>query len=305
MEFRQLTSFIYVATAGSFTRAAERYGISQPLLSRNIHLLEKELGVRLFCRNGRGVTLTSDGNRFFKATRVHVESLEQAKQEILANRQDPSGVLQLGWTGAISAPIGAEILTSFSRRFPHVELQTFGGSSDQIQELINENRIDLGVVNSERRETDAYHEYLMASPLMSVMIPNQNESTTVETIPFRDVAAHPLLLHSRQHALRRAVDRSAEANGIILDIAAQIDEITAVRRLVNSGAGSSILTLDLVDQKERQNFRIRRIVDPEIYLNFCIAYPKLQRNSLALELAETIRNVTREAIRSGKIDARL
>jgi LysR family nitrogen assimilation transcriptional regulator len=268
-------------------------------------MLEDELGTKLFYRNGRGVSLTPEGSQFLQATHQHIEAIEQAKQDIRARCREPSGSLRFGWTGAVSGPIGADIITAFARQFPRVELQTVGGSSDQLVELINDQRLDLAIVNSERRASESNSEHLMSTPLVCVAQRSDADDEQPETITFTDVVARPLLLHGRQHALRRAVELCARENGFHLSIAAQIDELMAVRNLVNEGIGSGILTLDLINKSDRKDFSIRRIVEPEINLYFCLIFPKLQRTPLTGPLSGIVRTVVQEAVRAGRICARL
>src|SRR5829696_8751827 len=103
MELRQLSYFVGVSRAGSFSKAAAMLHVAQPALSRQVALLERELNVRLLTRNGRGVVPTSAGREFLTHATTILGSIENAKRELRL------------LTGAVSAEIKIGVPLTVSR----------------------------------------------------------------------------------------------------------------------------------------------------------------------------------------------
>ena len=152
MNLRQLKHFLAIAEAGSILGAANRLGVAQPSLSRDVKLLETELSARLFRRDGRGVSLTRDGQIFHDAIEPHVAGLDRAKEKFLAKRTGKDGAIRLGWTGTVSIPYGPKIIAAFTRAYPKVEMHARGGSSSQIIEWVANEAIDIGASDSRVRQ---------------------------------------------------------------------------------------------------------------------------------------------------------
>ncbi len=110
MELRQLRHFLCVAETGSFSKAAVRLSLTQPVLSREVRMLEEEFGEQLFYRNGRGVVLSTAGELLAGHARDMVGISDQLKAEMSARRDTPSGkvVIALHWLGADGA-VGAAL----------------------------------------------------------------------------------------------------------------------------------------------------------------------------------------------------
>ena len=113
MDLRSLTIFMEAAELGSFTQTGEKLGYSQPTISFQIKLLEKELGVQLFDRIGHTVSLTDAG----RAALGYAQSICHLSQEMVldsAQRREPSGILRLGTSDSLCGPLLARHFREFS-----------------------------------------------------------------------------------------------------------------------------------------------------------------------------------------------
>src|SRR5690606_26664713 len=127
MELRQLELFIGIAESGAYSRAAMRLSISQPILSRQIKALEDELGVALFHRTGRGVTLTEAGALLEQYARGLVETARSAATAVKAIGGAPSGPVVVGMPASISTVLSASRSGAFRRAYPGVAPQILAG----------------------------------------------------------------------------------------------------------------------------------------------------------------------------------
>lgn len=135
-ELNNLESFIRSAEAGSFSAAARRLGLTAAAVSRNVARVEAQLGVRLFHRSTRHLTLTEPGERFFHEAGAGMETLERALANVSVAASQPSGILKLSMSPSFGADYVVPLLPEFMARFPAVvpDLHLENRPVDLIQE---------------------------------------------------------------------------------------------------------------------------------------------------------------------------
>ena len=145
VELRQLRYFVAVVEEGGFSRAAERLHISQPPLSTQIKGLEDEVGVRLFERSNRGVSVTAAGAVFYEEVVAVLARLEHARNKTLQVGRGDVGSLSVGFVSIADYGILPPALKSFRAQFPLVEVHLHELTTDaQIREL-RAATLDLGM----------------------------------------------------------------------------------------------------------------------------------------------------------------
>src|ERR1700733_13562563 len=144
MELRQLRYFVAVVGESGFSRAAERLHISQPPLSTQMKSLEDEIGVRLFERSNRGVSVTAAGSVLYEEVVAVLARLEHARNKTLQVGRGDVGSLSVGFVSIADYGILPPALKSFRAQFPLVEVNLHELTTDaQIREL-RAARLDLG-----------------------------------------------------------------------------------------------------------------------------------------------------------------
>lgn len=121
MEFRQLNTFITVANLSSFTRAADILGYTQPTVTSQIQLLEIELGVRLFERIRKNISLTYEGEKFLVYARQIIELCKEAKNT-MKEYTIPKGVITIGALESLCTTRVHSLLKEFHYKFPDIEI---------------------------------------------------------------------------------------------------------------------------------------------------------------------------------------
>ncbi len=136
--------FLTVAREENITRAAEMLHITQPTLSRQLTLLEEELGIQLFVRGKRKTTLTLLLRR--RAEQI-VELSEITKQELGGPTQELSGVISIGSAeSAAAAQVLLELMKHFCPQYPKVQFDLLSGNAQQIKERLDKGLIDIGLL---------------------------------------------------------------------------------------------------------------------------------------------------------------
>lgn len=305
MELKQLKAFEAVASAGSLGPAATQLGVSQATLSREIRLLEDYLGAPLFYRDGRGFALTSRGKDFRERVLPCVEALDEACDIFRSEARRELHRVRIGWVGTVSWPIGSHVVRAFVDRNPEAQIQSFGGSSTQIRELLDRGEIDIGLFNSERPPKAAEEELLLSSPLHLVSRAGAfPEEDRLAPIPIAEALERPLFLHGRQHALRRAIDIHASRARLDIQLLAETDESLSLFRLADDVSCGCIAPLSLLRRDELADLSIRRI-EPEIRLYYVMAFSGRSGGGYATQLADVIREQVRLGLAEGRLDGEL
>ncbi|MHA2787542.1 LysR family transcriptional regulator [Corynebacterium sp. S7] len=147
MEFRQLEAFLVVAEELHFGRAAERLHVAQSPLSRSIRALESELGVQLFDRTTRQVTLSIAGEAMVPHARIVLAEVQKCKEVARSAAGGETGVVSIGFGGASGYRALSHLVRTVGTAFPGIRLEPRPQVySEHARELIETGEIDFGVV---------------------------------------------------------------------------------------------------------------------------------------------------------------
>ncbi|GLY19024.1 LysR family transcriptional regulator [Kineosporia sp. NBRC 101677] len=194
--FEQLRGFVTVAEELHFGRAAARLSMTQPPLSRLVQKLEREVGVRLFDRDSRGVRLTPAGNAFYGEARRLLALAESAPELARRISAGSAGTLRLGFTGGAGYGVLPKVLNHLSEQLPDLELELFELVSRDQLEAVQAHEIDLGLARPPFDAGLFGHRRLVRENLV-VAVPEGHPLTSLER-PLRaeDLVSEPLIMHS-------------------------------------------------------------------------------------------------------------
>ena len=257
MDLRSLNTFIHVAETGSFTRAAERLGYSQPTISLQIKQLEQEMGVALFDRIGHTVSLTEAGHDALS----YAQRICQLSQEMAGGAcfsQDPRGVIRLAMADSLCVPLVLEGFARLRETYPGISLQVFTAGTDEMFRKLDHNEVDM-VCTLDSHIYDS--SYIIASEEkvgVHVVCSPRHPLAQRERISIHDLPAQPFLLTEKGMSYRRLLDENLARNSLEIQPILEIGSTDLIRQLVETNAGLSFLP-DYVTEDAVQKGRLVRL----------------------------------------------
>src|SRR5512141_2668778 len=202
MELRHLRYFVAVADELNFTRAAKKLRVAQPSLTRQVHNLEAELGVRLLDRTQNRVSLTEEGRSFLVDARRLVALSLESVQAVQRFSRGESGQLNLGYLFKFDFDLLPATLTTFYRLCPEIAVNLFDMSPAEQLRALEARKVDLGFVGLRPRtasqnlaaltwECVAHHDVV-------VVLPAHHPLAQKRTIMMRDLKAFFFVALSEQ-----------------------------------------------------------------------------------------------------------
>ncbi|ADP82408.1 LysR family transcriptional regulator [Pseudofrankia inefficax] len=241
MDTHRLNYFLRIADEGSINRAASVLGIAQPALSRQLRLLEEDLGVTLFLRTARGVQLTDEGERLRAMTAAPLRQLELAMQYAGSPLARVERGLHIGMLPSVANIFAAPLLGSLSAAFPKVTFQVTTASVDEIVDGMMKGTVDIGLIvpTSDGR---LFHQHLAVEDLVIVGAA-ASDLQADRAIPFRDLADLPLILPVSQPGIRNSLESAALRLEMKLSSRFSTDSLQVMKDLIEAGHGYGVLPL--------------------------------------------------------------
>lgn len=243
MELRHLRYFLVVAEELHFGKAAERLLIAQPPLSRQIQDLEAELGVKLFSRINKRVTLTSAGEIFRQHVLRTMESVDIAIQATQQADRGEDGILRVGFLGSASFSFLPKSIRSFRKQFPRVEIALHEmRSSEQIDALVK-GTLDVGIVRvSESKQTQIEFQVVLREPFV-VALPTRHPLARRGKISISNLASEGFVHYPRDRGpgLFQQVNEICQQAGFKPTVVQHASNISTIVSFVAAGLGVAIL----------------------------------------------------------------
>ena len=238
MNAAQLRAFHAVATAGGFTRAAARLGVTQPTLSGQVKALEDTYGVELVERRGRQLVLTETGAALLDLTRRIFGLTEEAEQLLSAARGLERGHLRLG----ADAPYHVlPALAAFTRRYPKLRLSLTVGNSETLIRDLFDHRIDVAVVANLAPDA-RLHALPVRRDRLVLFVPKGHPWARRRQVTPAELAGERLVLREPGSSTRRVFETAMARAGIALEEVIEINSREAVREAVAAGLGIGVVS---------------------------------------------------------------
>ncbi len=166
MNLKQLEYFIALAEELHFGRAAERLGMAQPPLSRQIKQIEEDLGALLFNRGRNAITMTQAGERLYQRGSALIAEFNDIKLEVKRIGQGAEGRLRIGFVGSATYGLMPNILKSFRASFPDVNLSLIPMNNAQLHRSLIRREIDIAIARPALDDAEIITRKLGEEPLV-------------------------------------------------------------------------------------------------------------------------------------------
>lgn len=250
MELYHLQTFVAVATEGHLTRAAERLFLSQPAVSGHIKALEEELGVKLFERSPRGMTLTPTGELL----------LEQAERALLATKTLYSQAQQLkrelvgtATLGTVSEPVALRLgafLSGMVARHPALSIRLSQGVSGTVLKGVMTGELDAGYVLAD--EPDEELSWIRLAPVTLYVVAPVAWQEAIARADWRDLGAMPWIGTPPECSFHQIAEGLFKEHGLSPSRVAIADQETTLKSLVAAGMGLALMREDQALEAERR-----------------------------------------------------
>jgi LysR family hydrogen peroxide-inducible transcriptional activator len=241
MEFHQLRYFCAAARTGSFTKAADEEGVSQPALSEAIRKLESELKVPLFARLRRSTRLTAEGERLLPFARQALRLLAEARSAAQTSADaKPAGPLRIGCIPTILPYFLAPNLPQFQRKFPDVDLAIMEHQTARLVEQLQAGDIDVAVLGLPVRAPELVCSELFREPL-SLTLARNHPLAERDLVPISDLRGQRVLLLREGHCFRDNVLTACRRGRVVVDPWFETDSLASVFAMSAAGLGVGVV----------------------------------------------------------------
>lgn len=243
MELRHLRYFLAVADELHFGRAAVRLGMAQPPLSQQIKRLEDELGVVLFSRTKRSVTLTAAGTAMRQLGLGVLAQMERTVHATQNAHRGDAGRLEVGFVGSAAyTPIAAAI-GNYMRRYPNVELILSEERTPRQIESLLTGRIDIGIVRSDDLQNERLVSKIVYKERFVLALPRAHPQARNNAVSLKLFKNEGFVLYPQDNGpgLYRDVVRLCHDAGFSPRHAQQASQIPTILAFVAAGLGVALL----------------------------------------------------------------
>ena len=244
MELRQLEYFQMASRLKNITRAAERLRVSQPNITVAIKKLEGELGIQLFDRSQKQLSLTPEGAVFLGRVEVALRNIQDAVLEVNDYKQLQKGTIKIGIPPMMGAYLFPKIFSSFQRRYSHLDVYLHEEGSVAIREQLERDELDFGIIIIP--DTSPNLQLLpMARSQIVCCVPEDSDLTTRKAITLQDIEDRNLIMLKEGSFLRQTMLQKMKTAGVTPNIVLESNQVVTIMGLVASGVGNAFL-LDMI-----------------------------------------------------------
>ena len=240
IEIRQLKILKAIVDTGSFTRAAEALGISQPAISQQIRALEKELGISVLLRVGRTTRVTAAGDVLVHCARVVLEKLDETLRILEEHGHGRAGVVRIGTSEGPCNYLLPEILVEIKRRFPLVDARVVSGNAAATLGRLAAGDIDVALL-ALPVDADSVRVHEIGSDELVAVVPPGHSWAGRQYVTARDFEKEPMLVYDRGSQLADRSLRFLLDVGVFPRVPVEIDHLEAVKNLVQQRVGVAML----------------------------------------------------------------
>jgi len=279
MDFKQLRALVTVAETGNVTRAAELLHIVQPAVSRQLRLLEDDVGTVLFDRGRHGMELTEAGKTLLEYARRVLNEIERARAEIRPSQGAIGGIVTVGLLPSTCDLLSSPLVAAVAQSYPGIRVRISMSYAGHLQQWLESGEVDVALLYNPKPNQALHTEPLIDEDLLAVGLPSSGLSKD-RPMTLRELAGHPLVLPGSAHGLRTLVEHEAALMGLTLNVVAETNAMSVQKSLVLGGHGLTVLpTIAAVDDLAQGRLAAAPLTEPNLQRRIVLALPTHRQTS--------------------------
>jgi DNA-binding transcriptional LysR family regulator len=250
MDLRQLEILQAIAETGSFTACGRKLHVSQSAISRQIALLEEELGEPLFLRVGRHVRMTPAAESLVQLGQRVFQDIRDTVGAITDHTRTLRGTLRLAGGMTVCLYVFPPLLKHVKRMHPDLDIRVTVASAARSVDEIRAGRYDAGLLTLPVEESDLETVPVMREELLLLTMPTHRLARKKQIEP-QDLAQEPFVLFEAGSATRRVIDRMFVTEQIEPTVVMDTENVEIIKAMVKTGLGISIVPYQAVAREVR------------------------------------------------------
>ncbi|MDF1616654.1 LysR family transcriptional regulator [Petrocella sp. FN5] len=225
--------FYQVAEYESISKAAKALFVSQPAISKSIRNLEADLGVLLFVRHAKGVTLTKEGQLLYDHVATAFRQIHEGEKLLHQLRDKSFGAIRIGISNTLCKYYFMPFLNRFHQVYPKLKIEIVNRTSLETMKLLEEGFLDCAIISD--LKADQAFEYIQLMMIQDIFVSRQRPPK--EVIPLKELEKHPMLLLERNNATRDHLEHFLERHHITLNVDIEISSMEFLVEFAKIGLG--------------------------------------------------------------------
>lgn len=252
MKDRKLRIFHEVVKELNMTKVAEKLYISQPAVSQAIHELENELDVRLFDRIGKKLYITYEGELFHKYVRRILNIYDEVDRVIKESKNIEKGKLNIGASTTIGIYILPELIGDFKRKYKGIEVSLIIENTQNIINLLLENKIDFAFVEGPVYSDEIIVEDFCEDELVFIASKNHPWSK-LQTIEPEDILKEKVIMRELGSGTREIVSKFLGDKNLEYNMVLELGNTEAIKKAVEADLGVSCISKRCIENEVKIN----------------------------------------------------
>ncbi len=252
MELYQLKLFVDLAEKKNFTQVANENYVTQAAVTLQIRKLESELGVPLFHRTTRAVTLLEAGNRLLPYAQNMLKLSDEAKESVRETKMEVSGLVRVASVHSVGLYELPAYIKKFLQKFPHVNLRIEYRTSDDIYRELLAGDIDVGIVAypSEMSRIECRE---FSTDDLAIVCMKDHPFAKKKTVEISEMEGQNFVQFTEETPTRRATDAVLAEHGITVNVRTECDNIEILKQMIEIGYGIALLPRNALTNDDKES----------------------------------------------------
>jgi DNA-binding transcriptional LysR family regulator len=245
----------------------------QPAVSRQLRLLEEDIGAELFNRERHGMLLTDAGKALLVYARRALLELDRARAEISGRAQGIGGLVAVGLLPSTCEVISSALVTAVATKYPGIRMRISMGYAGTLRQWLDTGEIDVALLYGAGKTPNIQTTSLLEEELW-VVGSKAAKLRRQKPVSLASLVGEPLILPSGPHGIRTLVDHACAVSNIELTVIAETNAMSIQKSLVLGGHGLTILPpIAIVEELARKQVTAAPLCNPKITRTIVLALP--------------------------------